>query len=95
MKKTAKTSIQVSSFHVDEPPDSEVFGPHPWLALASAHVYSEEQSPAELTRDQALTTGFVLQVLEGRGTAVSEGEAIMAAVKNVLFQLASLEEENG
>lgn len=86
----------MSSFWVEDPPTDGVTEPHGWMAVATAHVYeSHPDTGGNLTPDGAILAGVVMRTVDGRATASNEADAILAAVKGLLFELRALERQTG
>ncbi len=81
-------TCQVTAFHIENPPDDGVKGPHDWMAIASAQVYNPNpETGGVLTPDTAVLAGAVMEVVHGRATAATQEDALVTAVKALLFQL--------
>lgn len=90
MERQARRGIScaVTSFNIDDPPDDGVTEPHGWLAVATASVYdSNPDTGGVLTPESAILAGVVMKTVEGRATASNEADAVLTAVKALLFQL--------
>ncbi len=96
MTERITVNCQITVFHVADPPDGGVFGPHEWLAIATAHVYYAEIRPPGLkTHAEAILTGEVMRPLHGRGSAETELGAMTAALEVLLMQLNAYREASG
>jgi hypothetical protein len=81
-------TCQVTAFQIDSPPDDGVKGPHEWMAIASAHVYNPNpETGGRLTPETAVLAGAVMDVVHGRATAATQEDALVTAVRALLFQM--------
>jgi hypothetical protein len=81
-------TCQVTAFHIEPPPDDGVKGPHEWMAIATAQVYNPNpDSGGVLTHETAVLAGAVMEVVHGRASAATQEDALVTAVKALLFQL--------
>ena len=96
MKHRRGITCEISAFHIDEPPYDGVTGPHEWMAIATAHVYNPNPDTGGiLTPTDAILAGAVMEVLYGRATAATEGDAMSAALDALLFNVAAKGFANG
>ena len=81
-------TCQVTAFHIDNPPDDGVKGPHEWMAIATAQVYNTSPDTGGLlTAETAVLAGAVMEVVHGRATASTQEDAMVTALKSLLFQM--------
>lgn len=77
MKQRRGTTCQVSAFEIDPPPDGGVFGPHPWIAVATAHA-------SKIVKDAASIQHVQISM---RASALTEAGAMEEALRALLAQL--------
>lgn len=87
---TPGITCQVTAYHVEHPPYDGVMGPHPWLAIASAHMYDPApDTGGRLNADAAILAGEVMRIFQARATAKTQGQAMEAAMSLLLSRLRS------
>ena len=81
-------TYSVTAFHLDDPPVHEVVGRHEWMAIATAHVYNPNpDTGGALDPETAILAGAVMEVVAGTAKAGNEEQAVLVALKALLFQL--------
>lgn len=86
MNVTTETNVAVTTFCVKDPPTQGAVPPHPWEAVASAHVYNPHSRPSGLhTQEQAVLSGEAFEVVTARASGVTEESAARGAL-GLLFQ---------
>ena len=81
-------TCQLTAFHVQDPPENGVTGPHEWLAIATAQVYNPSpDTGGALNAETAILAGAVMEVVHGRASAVSQTAALVAALDSLMFAL--------
>jgi hypothetical protein len=81
-------TCQLTAFHIANPPDNGVYGPHEWMAIATAQVYNPNpERGGILTSETAILAGAVMEVIHGRATAATQEDALVTALKGLLFQM--------
>ncbi len=90
MKYRRSVTCQVTAFQIENPPDDGVKGPHEWMAIATAQVYNPHpETGGVLTPETAVLAGAVMEVVNGRATAATQEDALVTALKALLFQLSA------
>jgi hypothetical protein len=89
-KATPGITCQVSAFYLQDPPDDGFTGPHPWLAIATAHVYDPHPpTGGKLTPDGAVLACVVMRTLEAKVTALTQPQAMQGAIGELFARLKS------
>jgi hypothetical protein len=81
-------TCQVTAYYLQDPPDDGVTGPHPWLAVATAHMYDPHPATgAALTPDGQILAGVTMRTFEGKTTALTQQQAVQSAVAALFARL--------
>lgn len=80
-------TCQVTAFEVLEAPIDPSVPPRKWMAVATAHVYDPNIIVPPLTPAQTVLAGETMRVISSRSFADTEAEAMLIALKGLLFEL--------
>jgi hypothetical protein len=81
-------TCQVTAYYVEDPPYDGVFGPHAWMAIATAHIYDPEpDTGGRLNAETAILAGAVMRTFHARSSAMTQKAAMEAAMAGLLEQL--------
>jgi hypothetical protein len=90
MKLRQQKTIQVTTFHVADPPSDGAKEPQDWMAVATIHVFDPARKVKNLTAEGVILSGEAMRIVDGKGFADTEDAAVQAAVRGLLFQLKAL-----
>lgn len=89
MKRKHKQGITctVTAYQLDPPIDVDPFGRQEWIAVATAHRYHPNPDTGGLlTPEAAIIACEVVELVQGKGTAGTQEDAMRAAVGALVFQ---------
>lgn len=85
---TPGLTCQVTAYYIEDPPSDGVTGPHPWLAIATAHMYDPEpDTGGRLNAETAILAGAVLRIFQARASAMTQPQAMEEAMSALFEQL--------
>jgi folate-dependent phosphoribosylglycinamide formyltransferase PurN len=91
MREVRGTTCQVTSFFIEDAPTDSAFGQHPWMAIATAHVYDANvDTGGALTPEMAILAGEVMRTIHAKASSKTEAGAMTSAVRALLDALVGM-----